>query len=241
MRRHGSPHQTKITWSIQSFHEFLTGCKKLTIIKLVTEILLICSLSALWACPAMSNQTHIKNVILWLPQIFNYKSTVTRHFLEILHLKNPAIWLEESILGNNKNSKKKTQVKEFCQILGLSWKTSNITFHSRLCPGKSNDNLNPLFWSFLPPLAQIWLHEIFLRNMASPVFDNYSPLETCKELRKILKVVRLSDRQPDGQTDRETDSESRVVHSESSGIIKLSSPWSLPLWSLVTLLMKHSG
>lgn len=65
--------------------------------------------------------------------------------------------------------------------------------------------------------------------MASPVFDNYSPLETCKELRKILKVVRLSDRQPDGQTDRETDSESRVVHRESSGIIKLSSPWSLPL------------
>ena len=157
-------------------------------------------------CLVEHTQNHSINLYKTLMFISMQKTNLITHFfLEILHFKESC-----NLIGWQH------QELEFRQIWDWWWNiNSNISFHFRLFPRKTNDKIflkiqKNLFWGhfgpFLPKFGQKW---IFLEKRALSVcrYSNY--LSSCqKSYKTIEQFLRKTPNWPTDrqtQTDRQTD------------------------------------
>ena len=92
---------------------------------------------------------------LWCLSVCKKQTSSFTSFLRYYILKNPAVWLADSILIHTI-----TWELEFCQIWDWWWNiNNNISLHFRLFPRKSDDKIfqkipKPYFGAILSPLCQ---------------------------------------------------------------------------------------
>ena len=109
---------------------------------------------------------------LWCLSV-NKRSTWSLSFLQILHFKNPAIWLAKSILGNNSRAR----ILPDMEFVMESQESKEISFCIVFRKNKRQNFFkkihNTLFLGlFCPNLGKNW---------APSFFRNYSPLISCEQ------------------------------------------------------------
>ena len=139
-----------------------------------------------------------------------YTSSFTSFFCDCI-FKNPAIWLGDSFWFWPI-----TQEPVLWQIWECWWNISNnISFHFRLFPGKTNDEIfqkiqkpskiqksqiQGPFWALLPKFGQKWLSLEKKRAVSVFKYSNYLPL--CKKLEH--PIAKKSNELTDTQVCRQT-------------------------------------
>ena len=110
---------------------------------------------------------------LWCLSVCKKQTSSFILFLRYYILKNPAIWLAVPIWG-----------LEFCQIWDWWWNiNSNISFHFRLFPRKTNDKIfQKIPKSIL--LVPFWAKQNFLEKRALSVFRYSNYLPSCQKSEK---------------------------------------------------------
>ena len=109
-------------------------------------------------------------------------------FLRCYILKNPAIWLTAFWPI--------TREPEFCQIWHWWWNINYNSFHIRLFPRKTNNNIfqkiqKKLFWDhFGPYLFQMWAKMNFGGKKPLSVFKYYNYLISWKKAEKTNYLIR---------------------------------------------------